>query len=711
MSSRARAVASTVLLVAGVLALTAGLLASYANDRIVDGDAFADEAVATLDDAGMRRFVASRLTDRVIERVDPDLVAFNPLIESAVGTLLDTQALRGAIRRGILAAHRAVFDRGVDDAVITAADVGALVRGVLREVDPALAKEIPPGFDARLVRLADAPAAVEAAQLADGVGRAAALLPPLGILLITGSALVAVARRRAAVRAGTALLVTAAVLLVAITVLREALLDRVDGETARAAAASVWDAFAGGLDDWFAYLGGVGVALIVVATFSLAPSHLTAPLRSAWRRVGHEPSTRSGRLAWSAGLAAVGIALVLAPERMLRLALVLTGIYLMARALAGALGAVAEARGGSLEAGRGRGAGERPGTRRALLAAGIAAVLAAICAGVGLSLLIEDDDAAAPAARKGQCNGAAALCDRPLDRVAFLATHNSYAGTGYPDFLFPAQEGTIGGQLEDGVRGLWIDTYYGAPGRRVFTLTDRIDPALNAQLKAELGPRFQQAAENLRARIAKPPAGEKGRIYLCHGYCELGAVDARDAFAGIADFLERNPDEVLIIDIEDYTVPAETAALIESSGLGRHVYRGPAGPPWPSLGEMIGSGGRVLVVAEHRTGGAPSWYRRAYSLFQETPFSFRTPAEMSCAPNRGSPGNSLFLINHWINTDPTPKPSKAAVVNAYPFLLDRARRCERRRGRFPNVLSVDFYRDGDAARVVQTLNGGSEGRG
>lgn len=182
-------------------------------------------------------------------------------------------------------------------------------------------------------------------------------------------------------------------------------------------------------------------------------------------------------------------------------------------------------------------------------------------------------------------------------------------------------------------------------------------------------------------------------------------MEAGDAFRAIVRFLEQNPEEVLIVDLEDYTRPKDTVALIERSGLADYVYRGPDGPPWPTLGEMIESGQRLLLVVEHRTSGAPRWYRPAYrAVFQETPFEFKTPAQMSCVPGRGRPSNSLFLINHWIGTDPTPKPSNAAKVNAYDFLLERARRCERKRGRFPNVLNVDFFAEGEPERVIANLN-------
>jgi hypothetical protein len=64
-----------------------------------------------------------------------------------------------------------------------------------------------------------------------------------------------------------------------------------------------------------------------------------------------------------------------------------------------------------------------------------------------------------------------------------------------------------------------------------------------------------------------------------------------------------------------------------------------------------------------------------------------------------------LLMNHWISTDPIPKPSDAAKVNAYDALLARARECMRARHQLPNLVAVNFYREGDVFRVVDTLNG------
>ena len=90
----------------------------------------------------------------------------------------------------------------------------------------------------------------------------------------------------------------------------------------------------------------------------------------------------------------------------------------------------------------------------------------------------------------------------------------------------------------------------------------------------------------------------------------------------------------------------------------------------------------------------------------------RRPAQLTdpsgltatCKPHRGPEGAPLFLLNHWITTDPLPLPSHAEKVNAYKPFLRRARECERIRDHVPNLLAVNFYRRGDLFRVVDAIN-------
>lgn len=284
-----------------------------------------------------------------------------------------------------------------------------------------------------------------------------------------------------------------------------------------------------------------------------------------------------------------------------------------------------------------------------------------------------------------ECNGSERLCDRALSDVALAATHNSMSAADQSGWRFTQQEKGIPSQLEAGIRALLIDMYYGIR-------TSRGVRNLPLQKVRETGP---------------GPAGGRD-VYLCHTLCAVGATRAVDALRDVRDFLVRHPREVLLISIEDHVRPQDVARVFEDSGLEPLVWRGTLGPDrFPTLREMLGKQQRVVVMAENRTGAVP-WLRAQFDLVQETPYRFRTPEEVaaaaSCRPNRGRARNPLFLLNHWVDTSPFPQVRNAARLNAFQTLLRRARRCQRVRGRLPNLVAVDFYEQGDVVGVVRALN-------
>jgi len=305
------------------------------------------------------------------------------------------------------------------------------------------------------------------------------------------------------------------------------------------------------------------------------------------------------------------------------------------------------------------------------------------------------------------CNGHPELCDRRLNEVAFATSHNSMSGADIATWMFPNQNKSIPGQLEDGVRGFLIDVHYGIPvGDRIKTI---LDNEVNSMAKYEeaLGKEAVVAAMRIRDRMVGEPSGEKD-VYLGHGFCELGATKFVDMLTEMREFLVMHPGEVVIIAIQDEGVtPADVAKCFERSGLINLVYKGPVVKPWPTLREMVESDQRVLVLAENHWEGVP-WYHGAFEVCQETPYKFEKPEDMSNKPGRGgsgASGGSLLLMNNWIETTPAPLPSNAEIVNSYDFLLKRARACKKERGMMPNLIAVDFYKTGDLMRVVDAMNG------
>jgi hypothetical protein len=324
-----------------------------------------------------------------------------------------------------------------------------------------------------------------------------------------------------------------------------------------------------------------------------------------------------------------------------------------------------------------------PSARRAVAAGATAAVAAGLAAWVVPATVARDGSRA--------CNGHPELCDRRYDDVTYAATHNSMSS---PDVVtvWPEHDGDIRSQLDFGVRALLIDTHHWTPLVSDEQLT-AAEPFLPPPVA---GPLF--------ARLGRLREGHDG-TFLCHNQCALGALPFVDALGTIGDFLDDNPDEVVTLIIQDAISPAETAEAFGDAGLDDYVHDHELGAPWPTLGELIDRGERLVVFAEDE-GPPPGWYHQAFEHMQDTPFDFPRPEDFSCARNRGDPVASLFLLNHWISR-PNSAPDRATArqVNGHEVIVDRARACQQERGQAPNYVAVDFYSLGDLMGAVDTLNG------
>jgi hypothetical protein len=345
-----------------------------------------------------------------------------------------------------------------------------------------------------------------------------------------------------------------------------------------------------------------------------------------------------------------------------------------------------------------------PSPHRLWAMLGIAGAVAVGVLAVGAGAALRSARAAPELA--GRCNGHAELCDRRLDRVVFPATHNSMssANAGFTD---ANQRMTIRQQLDAGIRAFLIDDHSARPTTRTGIASTRLDAKTRASAIREIGVDGLADAERLiQATLAKPTGAYEP--FLCHIICELGATRMVDAMRGIRGWLDAHPEEVLILDIQDLIPVPVIEEVFRKAGLLDLVYRSVPGEPLPTLGSMIRSNKRVLVMGE--TLGSPgSWYAPGYrTLMKETPYANATIAALrspaSCRPNRGRESNPLFLLNHWVATYP-PKPTNAQVVNRREFLLRRARMCRRLRGALPNIVAVDFGSIGDVVAVADELNG------
>jgi hypothetical protein len=430
-------------------------------------------------------------------------------------------------------------------------------------------------------------------------------------------------------------------------------------------------------------------------------------VRAAAAWIAREPEATAWRVVRGLAFVAAGVLVLVDRSAVLTLLMSVLGIYLIYEGVSMILRLVYREE-------EHREPGPEPGQqrrfRRRRLAAGLLPAIAIIAV---VSSFVGTGAATVAAPPDGTCNGHTELCDRPLDEVALATTHNSMS-VPLPGWYSSMQEVPIGDQLRDGIRGLQIDTHYAdkLPNGKVRTYFGS-SAELKRRVQADgVSSDSVDAALRIRDRLGFEGEGERG-MYLCHSFCELGATPLESVLDDIRTFLVASPGAVLVVINQDYVKPEDFVGAVRDAGLEQFAYDGPVDGTWETLREMTESGKRVVFLAENHAGGAP-WYRLAYkSITEETPYSFtkvpqlNDPSKLpaSCEPNRGPEGAPMFLVNHWITTDPVPLPSNAREVNAYDRLLARVRECRKIRHHFPNMVAVNFYREGDVFGVVDALNG------
>ena len=694
-----RRVAAELLITLGVLLIAVSAVLSVARRALLFPDNFADHLASSLSDPRVASFAADRITDAVL-RANPDLTAFRPLIVATARGAVSSPSFQALVRPAARSAHASLFSERGQRVILSVPDVGVLLKSALANANPTLAQKIPPRVQTIAASIGDTQVERVVVRLSRVARRSAWLTLTLflsGCALALGGLGLASRHRRALVRLGLDLLVAGIVLLLLMPAGRAIAGVLPHDELARNAARGLWDHFAGALRTWGFVLGGIGLVLQAAGHSLLErfDPHASGRRLLAW--LENPPGGARARLVRGLVLLVAGALAVAWPTGAVSVVVVLLGGGL---AFVG-LREIFEI---ALRAAPESGVPALSATATSARRKRIAVVLALAAAFVVAIAWIGRPPAAVVHLESGACNGAPELCARRVDEVVFPATHNAMSAADIPDWLFPQQEKSIPVQLEDGVRALLFDVHYGIPVEGVVKTDLASDMGSRDKFDKAVGKEGVDAAMRIRDRLAGKEEGPRG-LYLCHGFCELGATPLVAALRSVHEFLVQNPDEVLVFGIEDYASPQDIAAAFAESGLDGLVYRGAASAPWPTLREMIDSRQRVLVLLESGRKGVP-WLHPAYEgLLQETPYRFLNPSEMSCAANRGGTSGPFFLMNNWIETTPSPKPSNAAIVNAYDALLARARQCQKERGRLPSLIAVDFYRTGELLRVVRTLNG------
>ena len=693
------------LIVTGSVLLALGLLAGVVNHEVLDGPRFARHMDAVRRNPAVAQQIGTAITDQVIAAA-PDIVAVRPLLDATTTSLVSSQAFGPIFRASVRDLHATLTGRGSGQVALRLADAGAVLAGVLPTISPSAAAKVPPDLDVTLSRVGSGSFAARSVRAAHIARILSWLLPVLALLaLAAGWWLAPYPGRRRSGRIAWAVtwsgvgvgLVTLAGSLAISTLGTDGLRDVV--------ARATWRQFSGALWWTAAITVGVGVLAILAISGRLPGFNIGPHARRAAVLLARRPSSRPLGLLRGLALALVGLLMVLRPMPFLVVLAVLAGLALLIAGV-GEIGAVLASARPVEEEGPAMDRPERP--RRWLVPVTVGVAVAVL---VGLvAFQAEPSSEQVPGAAVGEplgCNGFVALCTRPYTQVAFPGTHNSMSAADEPGWFIPEQPDGLIGQLNAGIRVLLIDSWYGQTTTRpglVATAAGSHAAAL-AEAKREYGAAAVESFLRLHNAIA-PTANGPVVTYLCHSLCEIGSTEWEPAMARVQAWLRAHPREVVTFFIEDRVSPADTATVFRQAGLMPYVYQPRADGSWPTLGQMIDSGHRVVVLMENHDGGtAYPWLMPGFRWVQDTPFGSSTAADLSCAHNRGSTSSPILLINYWLTNDYRSLVTDARAINSYDVLSPFVARCRQERRMLPNYVAVNFYNEGDLFRVVNELNG------
>jgi hypothetical protein len=700
----ARIYISSALIVLGVLLTLAGIPALYVRDQIANKPALTNRLADALQTREVRAVAAEEATDGLINAGATDLLTVKPLLVPALEAFLDSPPVRGVVRLAAADAYDVIIQGKDQSLVLDLGTASAQLAGAVRSVSPKAARALPDNLDTTVLEIHhNEPALVGVRRLAS-LGSWGYVLPVLAAIAFASAIVIAPRRRLVLAWAGAGVALSGGLLALTLAIakaltVRSATSELVDSgidTDVHAAAGALWDSMLGDLSRWAGLMVVVGGIIVIVAGAVISPSGIANWLRDTFATITKPPPTRQARAARGIAAAVIGALVIADPLFAVKLLMVTAGGLLVFWGLAEFTAAIEV---------QGKSAARAPGLSRgrlALLLAGAALFVGAASAATIVVTTNRTTVAEAYAAPTQGCMGSTAMCDLRLSDVAIPATHNSFSAAAQPGWLFANQRYGIKRQLRDGIRGFLLDFHYGvrSSGGHVRTDLDSEQRDRNKVAKA-LDPQQLAIAERIAGRLGRGDLKGKRDVYLCHTVCELGYEPAVGQLKLIRDFLARNPGEIVEIFAEPYVTPKDIERVFSDAGLLPYVARLDRDKPLPTLGELVKSNQRLIVMTEHDAGN-PDWYMDGFSFTQDTPLGVTKASQFSCRRERGDADSPLLLINHWIDAFP-PRPSANQKIGGE-FLRKRLARCAAQRKLAPNMVPVDFYDTSGVVKIVNARN-------
>jgi hypothetical protein len=698
---RTRAVLAGLLVVLATILAVAGSLTLYARQEIVRSSAFADRAVNAAKQPGLQHVIAREIAVQVIEPSAPDAIAARPVITTAVRIAVGSKQFTPLIRIAAQHGHRLLFERHAGNAVFDLADAATVVSSALRTLAPKLARKIPSHTDVVLLALRKRSFAVQTLRFADTVRALGIVLPLVALILYALALYVAPNRRRTVTWAAIAVGVIGLLVVAVFEFARRYVISHLYGSQelnnseVRAAARALWGAYLGDLLTWTLVVTAVAWLLAAVSAAVLPPYPAAEGLRRA-RGLIRWPTAGRARTVASTGLLIVGVVIIADSSLAVRVLTFVAGCIVVYFAFGELLTATVPATGRRHL---------RPHVPRRRPLAVMAAASAAIAAALIVAFAFTGAARRARASDTLTCNGYAQLCDRRLDEAVFAGTHNSMSAADTPGWLIANQDRDAAEQLQDGIRLFKVSTHYAVknPTGGIYTDIAAEGARLN-RVAAKLPLAARVALQRVSRSLARGSARGPRDIWLCHTLCELGATRFVDFLTTLRQFLERNPNQVMILFDEDYVSEADLQRAFQRAKVFNRLAVLTPGQPLPTLGDLIRAKRNIVVFAQKETSGKYAWNHFAFDWIQDTPLGAKKPKQFTCKTNRGGTNDPLVMLNNWADIFP-PRPTPNVPLLKRAFLLSRARQCVEQRGRVVNLILTDYYNRGDVVKTVAELNG------
>ncbi|RJE20337.1 hypothetical protein PHISCL_07334, partial [Aspergillus sclerotialis] len=273
-----------------------------------------------------------------------------------------------------------------------------------------------------------------------------------------------------------------------------------------------------------------------------------------------------------------------------------------------------------------------------------------------------------PKAAPQTCNGQAAYCNRAYSNITQTGSHDS-------PFVGPLPQ-----QNQN----------------------------LPVEKQLDFGIRF------LQAQTHKNPFDDS-IIELCHTSCFLEDAGPLEGYLRtVKKWLDGHGNEVvtLLLTNQDSFSPESFGSIFKKTGLDSYAFVPESSPStlpmdkWPTMGEMIESGKRLVVFLDY--GASPSkvpYILDEFAYYFETPYDVTDPSFPDCSINRppnASPAGRMYIMSHFLDVEifgiKVPDRERAPRTNAATgpgSIGAQSTVCEGLYGRDPTVVLVDFVDQGD----------------